>query len=95
MGAVFAIHDSDVQNLDRSEGCEPGRHENSYVRRRCTVLADGDATRPLRVFSYFGVARPNPPLPNSQYMRLIVSGARRWDLPDDYVRELEAIAVGE
>jgi len=35
-----------------------------------------------------------PPLPNADYKRLIVEGARFWHLPDDYVREMETIEVG-
>jgi hypothetical protein len=32
-------------------------------------------------------------LPNQEYKNLILAGARRWRLPDDYIKELEAIEV--
>jgi len=92
-GVVYDIDDLDVANLDRSEGFKPGRpkNKNSYCRRNCLVLLDGDRRRQLTASSYFGVPRTDPPLPNNEYMQLIISGARHWRLPADYVRALEAI----
>jgi gamma-glutamylcyclotransferase len=92
-GAVFEISDLDVGKLDKSEGYNPGREKNSYYRRECMVLQDGDDHRPLTVSTYFGTAQPNPPLPNAEYKALIVSGARHWHLPDEYVRHLAGIEV--
>ena len=43
--------------------------------------------------TYFADPQPNPPLPNQAYKDLILSGARHWRLPDDYVAELEAVEV--
>jgi hypothetical protein len=37
----------------------------------------------------------NPPLPDCDYKGLIVEGARHWQLPIDYIRQLEAIQNGE
>jgi gamma-glutamylcyclotransferase len=92
-GVVYEIDDLDVGKLDVSEGYRPGREKNSYWRRECLVLLDGDEQRPLTVCSYFGDSQSNPPLPNSEYKQLIVSGARHWRLPEEYVRDLEAIEV--
>jgi hypothetical protein len=47
----------------------------------------------MTVFIYFGDLMPNPPLPNIDYKGLILSGAQYWNLPEAYVRELEAIEV--
>jgi hypothetical protein len=49
--------------------------------------------RPLTVFTYFGEPQLVPPDPNAEYKTLIVSGARYWNLPDDYIRDLETIEV--
>lgn len=92
-GVVYEIDDLDVGKLDLSEGYRPGREKNSYWRRECLVLHDGDEQRPLTVSSYFGDPQGNPPLPNSEYRQLIVSGARHWHFPEEYVRDLEAIEV--
>lgn len=92
-GVVYEIDDLDLGKLDRCEGYSPGREKNSYWRRERLVLLDRDKERPLTVCSYFGDPQSNPPLPNSEYKQLLVSGARHWHLPEEYVRELEAIAV--
>jgi hypothetical protein len=76
-----------------SEGYRPSRERNSYWRREGTVLQDGDDQRPLTVWIYFAEPEAVPPLPNQDYKDLILSGARRWHLPDEYVRELEGIRV--
>lgn len=94
-GAVYEIDDLDVGKLDVSEGYRPGREKNSYWRRECLVLLDGDQQRQLTACSYFGDPQSNPPLPNQEYKQLIVSGARHWHLPDGYIRDLEAIEVSE
>jgi hypothetical protein len=80
-GVVYDVTDLDVEVLDSFEDYKPGRRTNSYVRRECLILRDGDAQRPMVVSSYFGVADVSPPLPNAEYKQLIVSGARHWRLP--------------
>lgn len=92
-GAVFDISELDIGELDKSEGYRPGRSENSYWRRECTLFLDGDEARPLAASTYFATRDPNPPLPSQDYKDLIVSGARHWGLPDEYVSQLEQIEV--
>lgn len=92
-GVVFEISTLDVGALDKSEGYRPGRDRNSYWRRECMVFVDGDEKRPLTASTYFAEREPAPPLPNSAYKELILSGARHWHLPGDYIAELEAIQV--
>jgi gamma-glutamylcyclotransferase len=88
-GVVYEVGDVDVAKLDTSEGYRPGRQKNSYFRSECNVLLNGDNRQPLTVFTYFGDPQPNPPLPNLDYKNLILSGARHWHLPVEYVRQLE------
>jgi len=92
-GVVHEITDLDVGKLDASEGFRPGRDKNSYYRRECLVFLDGEDQRPLTVSAYFGDPQPNPPLPNAAYRDLILTGARHWHLPEEYIRELEQIEV--
>jgi hypothetical protein len=33
----------------------------------------------------------DPPLPSDNYKELIVNGAKYWNLPADYIRQLESI----
>jgi hypothetical protein len=95
LGVVYEISNLDVENLDRSEGYRPGRERNSYWRRECLVLLEGDEHRSQRAFTYFGDPQSTPPRPNAEYKELILSGARYWHLPDDYICELEAIVAIE
>ena len=92
-GVVYEIADLDVGKLDASEGFRPGRGKNSYYRRECLVFLEGEDQRPLTVSAYFGDPQPNPPLPNAAYKNLILAGAIHWHLPEEYIGELEQIAV--
>jgi gamma-glutamylcyclotransferase len=89
-GVVYQLSHFDMEKLDLSEGYKIGRQKNSYWRRECQVLQN---QRPLTVFTYFGEPQLVPPGPNAEYKTLIVSGARYWNLPDDYIRDLETIEV--
>ena len=93
-GVVFEISDLDLRSLDKSEGYRPGRlANNSYVRRECRVLLDGDDNRSLTVSTYFAEREATPPAPNQAYMRQILAGARYWHLPAAYISDLERIEV--
>ena len=92
-GVVYEIDQRDVGSLDQSEGFAPGRARNSYVREERHVYAEGDDQRPLITSIYFAIKEDNPPLPNAEYKRLIVDGAKFWHLPQGYIAELERIEV--
>ena len=92
-GVLYEVAALDIAELDKSEGYLPGRAKNSYFRRECVVLLNGDDQQPRTAFIYFGDPQPNPPLPNIDYKNLILLGARHWRLPEEFVRKLEAIEV--
>lgn len=92
-GAVFEIDDRDVGRLDAAEGYSPGRAKNSYRREERHVFVAGDDEQPLAVAVYIGGPQDAAPLPNQEYKNLILAGARRWRLPGDYIKKLEAIEV--
>lgn len=94
-GIVYEIDLRDVGSLDASEGFRPGRAKNAYRREERHVFADGEKSRPLMVSVYFAEPQENPPPPNSEYRRLILSGARHWHLPDEYITKLEQIVVAD
>jgi len=95
-GVVYELAKNELENLDKDEGFNPGRPdgENEYSRENCYVWREGDAKQPLLVSVYRGHPQPNPPLPDCDYKTLIVAGARHWQLPADYIRELESIQIG-
>jgi hypothetical protein len=92
-GVVFDISELDVGKLNKDEGYRPGRDTNSYWRRGCMVFLDGDEDQPITAETYFAKREMDPPPPNRAYMDLILSGARHWHLPADYIAELEAVEV--
>jgi len=92
-GVVYELSRLDLEKLDRFEGYKEGRWENAYWRRECQVFQDGGEQKGLTVFTYFATRQSTPPNPNAEYRALIVSGATYWKLPDDYIRNLEAIKV--
>jgi hypothetical protein len=92
-GVVYELPDNELKNLDKREGYRPGRpyEQNQYTREDHYVWTDGDAKRPLLVALYLGNPQLDPPLPNDDYKRLIVDGAKHWNLPVEYIRQLESI----
>ncbi len=96
-GVVYEITEYDLAVLDIKEGYRPSRslEDNSYNRRTETVFQNGDETKPLNVEIYFAVPQENPPLPNQTYKDLIVNGAKHWNLPIDYITQLEQIKVSQ
>jgi gamma-glutamylcyclotransferase (GGCT)/AIG2-like uncharacterized protein YtfP len=82
-GVVYEISDSELLILD---GFEDG-----YRRAILPVHALGDGAQPLEVLVYVAEIEANVPLPNSEYKRLILEGARHWNLPESYCLMLEKI----
>lgn len=93
-GVVYNITETDRAILDSKEGYKPTRAENqnAYNRRPVTVFPNGEGM-PITVETYFAVPQENPPLPNQTYKDLIVNGAKHWQLPADYIAELETIEI--
>ena len=94
-GVVYELLESELENLDKDEDFSPGRPDlqNEYTRENHYVWREGDAKRLLLVSLYRGHPQPNPPLPDFGYKNLIVGGAKHWQLPADYIQELESIQI--
>ena len=92
-GVVYELPDNELKNLDKKEGYKPGRpnEQNEYTREDHYVWREGDVTRQLLVALYRGHPQLDPPLPSNDYKELIIDGARHWNLPAEYIRELESI----
>ncbi len=73
----------------RVTAVEESRTGMSGVRARFFSggASDGDGQAAV----YFANRQANPPLPSSDYKNLLVSGARYWELPPEYIRELEEV----
>jgi len=92
-GVVYDIEKTDLSTLDYWEDFVEGRTANSYSRVNCIVYDKGDASKRLNAFTYFAHPYRNPPLANAEYKALILRGAKEWNLPMDYVLELEKIEI--
>jgi gamma-glutamylcyclotransferase len=92
-GVVYELEDNELNNLDKREDYRPGKpyDQSKYTREDHYVLREGDAKQPLLVALYRGHPQLDPPLPSDDYKELIVDGAKRWELPADYIQELESI----
>lgn len=93
-GIVYDINDQEVTELHKREGFKEGRErgENSYEPLDINVEIDGDTNRILRVIAFI-VVNKKQYRPSNAYKALLLCGARRWQLPDEYIRRLEAIEV--
>ena len=82
-GVVYEVSDSELLILDS--------FEDGYRRAILPVYAFGDGVQPLEALIYIAEIESNVPLPNSEYKRLILEGARHWSLPESYCLMLEKI----
>jgi hypothetical protein len=82
-GAVYDVCDEDLITLD---GFEDG-----YRREILPVYALNDGQAPIHVLVYVAELERNVPLPNAEYKRLILEGAKHWNLPTHYLSLLEEI----
>jgi gamma-glutamylcyclotransferase (GGCT)/AIG2-like uncharacterized protein YtfP len=85
-GAVYDVSDAD---LDVMDGFEDGYH-----REFLSVYAPDNGSQPLRVLVYVAAIEKNVPPPNPEYKRLILEGARHWNLSAAYIAMLETIDTG-
>ena len=92
-GVVYQIEERDIYRLDQAEGFDPWQKQNAYLREERQVYIDGNEQMPLTVSIYFAEKQTNPPLPSAEYKQLIVTGAKYWHLPQEYINALEQIEV--
>ena len=86
-GVVYNVSEQDIFILD---GFEDG-----YRREKVFVYDRDDGHRPIETLVYIAAREVVVPLPNPEYKRLILAGARHWRLPPDYCAMLERIEVAK
>jgi gamma-glutamylcyclotransferase len=82
-GIVYDVSEPDLTILD---GFEDG-----YRREKLFVRASGNSHSSVEVLVYIAEKEDTVPLPNPEYKRLIIDGARRWNIPESYCSMLEQI----
>ena len=82
-GAVYDICDEDLLILDS--------FEDGYRREILPVFALNVGEEPFQALVYISEPELDVPLPNADYKRLILEGAKHWKLPSLYLWILEEI----
>ena len=85
-GAVYDVSDADLVIMD---GFEDGYH-----REFLSVYPPDNGSHALQVLVYVAAKENNVPPPNPEYKRLILQGARHWNMPTSYIAMLETIETG-
>lgn len=86
VGVVYEVSDCDLAVLDR--------FEDGYIREIVSVYALNDGNSPLKALVYIAPRENTAPLPNPEYKRLMLEGAKYWSLPPAYISTLETIEAG-
>lgn len=90
-GVMFAITDTDLARLDRSEGYNRVTDSGAYLWRPKQVRLQGSSEFTV-VFTYIvGNRESQEPLPSRAYLGQILNGARHWKLPDAYIETLSKL----
>jgi hypothetical protein len=82
-GVVYDVSDSDMAAMDA--------YEDGYSRLQVTVMTSGTHAAPLNVVAYIAPRESGVPLPNAEYKRLMLEGARHWQLPAEYCSMLSQV----
>jgi hypothetical protein len=82
-GAVYDVCDEDLIILDS--------FEDGYRRQILPVFGLNREEVPFNSLVYVAELELDVPLPNAEYKRLILEGAKHWNLPSPYLSLLEAI----
>ena len=82
-GIVYDVSEPDLTILDG--------YEDGYQREMLVVRSSGDSQDPVEALVYIAQKEDTVPLPNPEYKRLIIDGARHWNIPESYCSMLEQI----
>ena len=91
-GVIYQFDEEDLGKLDKCEGYSPNRVKNAYKRIEKMVYLEGKEDQPMTVYTYEVIDREfDKHKPNKDYKGLIITGAKYWKLPKDYIKFLENI----
>jgi len=93
-GVVYRINEEDLGKLDKHEDYVPQRDNNAYERIEIIVFEEDNKEKPITAFTYEVVEKEFGKFkPNKDYKNLIVTGAKYWKLPKEYIKFLENIEI--
>ena len=82
------VYDICAEDLEKLDGFEDG-----YRREMLAIHPSNNGQVPITALVYVAAIEANVPPPNAEYRRLMVEGAKHWQLPPSYLALLEAIQV--
>jgi hypothetical protein len=83
-GIVYDVTEDDMRIMDR--------FEDGYSRTFISVHTEKGKLS-SEVLVYIAPKEEHVPLPNAEYKRLMIEGARHWRLPPEYLTMLEQIEI--
>lgn len=86
-GAVYDVTDADLEIMDS--------FEDGYRREFLSLTPANNGTNSIIALVYVAEIDANVPLPNAEYKRVMVEGAKHWQLPAPYLAMLEGIKAGQ
>lgn len=84
-GVLYDIPERDLPALDRKEGVARGAYRREDVDPE---LASGER---VRAMVYVVIDKEPSQAPGEHYLGLLLTGAREWNLPADYIAKLAQI----
>ncbi len=84
-GIVYEVSEADMLIMD---GFEDG-----YSRHQSLVYCIRPISSSYQAIVYIAPNEIGVPLPNAEYKRLLLEGARHWQLPADYCSMLEDLSA--
>lgn len=82
-GVVYDVSDTDLVIMD---GFEDG-----YRRKFLSINPASNGHKPVTALVYIAEIETNVPPPNAEYKRVMIEGAKHWQLPPAYLAVLEAL----
>jgi cation transport regulator ChaC len=91
-GVVYDITESDRRQLDARESVA----SRTYRPKEVLVHPHGDREQQVMVLTYAAREPADAQQPPSrEYLDHVLSGARRWGLPSDYIAQLERVRTSD
>jgi gamma-glutamylcyclotransferase (GGCT)/AIG2-like uncharacterized protein YtfP len=85
-GIVYEVSEADLIVMDS--------FEDGYRREFFSVMPANNGPASITALVYVAEVESNVPLPNAIYKRVMVEGAKHWQLPAPYLAMLECIKAG-
>ncbi len=88
-GLLYELTEQDMKKLDAAEGVDGGHY------RRIVVTVEDNSERILEVQTYEAVDKKPFIKPTRAYLAMIKTGARQFNFPESYRKELERVPFAE